>query len=149
MPNPLLRKPRENGPKSSTPTKMGRKKKAKKDQKVVLLLRKWEGKKKQKRNPDMVRGFEPDVNRTRNLLIWSQTRYHCATDPAVPLLNQFRYKSNDADHSIWSFFSLPLKGLSVTVCPQTGNSHQHNMSDNTCIQLQIIAIRWPIKSEIY
>ena len=26
-------------------------------------------------------GFEPDVNRTRNLLIWSQTRYHCATDP--------------------------------------------------------------------
>jgi hypothetical protein len=29
------------------------------------------------------RGFEPDVNRTRNLLIWSQTRYHCATDPAV------------------------------------------------------------------
>ena len=27
------------------------------------------------------RGFEPDVNRTRNLLIWSQTRYHCATDP--------------------------------------------------------------------
>ena len=29
------------------------------------------------------RGFEPDVNRTRNLLIWSQTRYHCATDPVV------------------------------------------------------------------
>lgn len=27
------------------------------------------------------KGFEPDVNRTRNLLIWSQTRYHCATDP--------------------------------------------------------------------
>ncbi len=27
------------------------------------------------------RGIEPDVNRTRNLLIWSQTRYHCATDP--------------------------------------------------------------------
>ncbi len=26
--------------------------------------------------------FEPDVNRTRNLLIWSQTRYHCATDPS-------------------------------------------------------------------
>ena len=26
-------------------------------------------------------GIEPDVNRTRNLLIWSQTRYHCATDP--------------------------------------------------------------------
>ena len=26
-------------------------------------------------------GLEPDVNRTRNLLIWSQTRYHCATDP--------------------------------------------------------------------
>ena len=29
----------------------------------------------------MDRGIEPDVNRTRNLLIWSQTRYHCATDP--------------------------------------------------------------------
>ncbi|AES92606.1 hypothetical protein MTR_4g131890 [Medicago truncatula] len=28
-------------------------------------------------------GIEPDVNRTRNLLIWSQTRYHCATDPVV------------------------------------------------------------------
>ena len=28
-------------------------------------------------------GIEPDVNRTRNLLIWSQTRYHCATDPLV------------------------------------------------------------------
>ena len=27
------------------------------------------------------RKSEPDVNRTRNLLIWSQTRYHCATDP--------------------------------------------------------------------
>lgn len=31
------------------------------------------------------RDIEPDVNRTRNLLIWSQTRYHCATDPVVPL----------------------------------------------------------------
>ncbi|KAJ0010095.1 hypothetical protein Pint_34480 [Pistacia integerrima] len=30
-------------------------------------------------------GFEPDVNRTRNLLIWSQTRYHCATDPLIVL----------------------------------------------------------------
>jgi hypothetical protein len=30
----------------------------------------------------MIGVFEPDVNRTRNLLIWSQTRYHCATDPA-------------------------------------------------------------------
>ena len=28
---------------------------------------------------------EPDVNRTRNLLIWSQTRYHCATDPFLYL----------------------------------------------------------------
>ena len=25
------------------------------------------------------------MNRTRNLLIWSQTRYHCATDPFVVL----------------------------------------------------------------
>jgi hypothetical protein len=36
-----------------------------------------------KNESGLVRGFEPDVNRTRNLLIWSQTRYHCATDPAV------------------------------------------------------------------
>jgi hypothetical protein len=41
-----------------------------------------EGKNK-KGIPRMDRGIEPDVNRTRNLLIWSQTRYHCATDPAV------------------------------------------------------------------
>ena len=34
-----------------------------------------------KKIPDNIRDFEPDVNRTRNLLIWSQTRYHCATDP--------------------------------------------------------------------
>ena len=34
------------------------------------------------------KGIEPDVNRTRNLLIWSQTRYHCATDPLVNLLPQ-------------------------------------------------------------
>ena len=32
------------------------------------------------------KGIEPDVNRTRNLLIWSQTRYHCATDPLVNLV---------------------------------------------------------------
>ena len=24
--------------------------------------------------------FDPDVIRTRSLLIWSQTRYHCATE---------------------------------------------------------------------
>ena len=35
------------------------------------------------------RDFEPDMNRTRNLLIWSQTRYHCATDPdAKPIAQQ-------------------------------------------------------------
>ena len=38
---------------------------------------------KKQGNPCEDRGFEPDVNRTRNLLIWSQTRYHCATDPQV------------------------------------------------------------------
>ena len=42
-------------------------------------------KKKLKNGSRLDRGFEPDVNRTRNLLIWSQTRYHCATDPAIPL----------------------------------------------------------------
>ena len=46
---------------------------------VVLSL-----KKEQKRCCGM--GIEPDVNRTRNLLIWSQTRYHCATDPLVCFL---------------------------------------------------------------
>jgi len=30
--------------------------------------------------------IEPDVNRTRNLLIWSQTRYHCATDPLMTFM---------------------------------------------------------------
>jgi hypothetical protein len=29
--------------------------------------------------------FEADVNRTRNHLIWSQTRYYCATDPRCHL----------------------------------------------------------------
>ncbi|KAG8384450.1 hypothetical protein BUALT_Bualt04G0119100 [Buddleja alternifolia] len=33
----------------------------------------------------MIGRIEPDVNRTRNLLIWSQTRYHCATDPLVTI----------------------------------------------------------------
>ena len=35
--------------------------------------------------------FEPDVIRTRNLLIWSQTRYRCATSSLRPLLVE-RYK---------------------------------------------------------
>ncbi|EFH60674.1 hypothetical protein ARALYDRAFT_896404 [Arabidopsis lyrata subsp. lyrata] len=38
-----------------------------------------------------VRGFEPDVNRTRNLLIWSQTRYHCATDPDEDYILNVKY----------------------------------------------------------
>ncbi|KAL1082344.1 hypothetical protein V6Z11_D09G127300 [Gossypium hirsutum] len=37
--------------------------------------------KRQKKKNRLYQDFEPDVNRTRNLLIWSQTRYHCATDP--------------------------------------------------------------------
>lgn len=37
-------------------------------------------------------GIEPDENRTRNLLFWSQTLFHCATDPQLfygnlPLFN--------------------------------------------------------------
>jgi hypothetical protein len=28
---------------------------------------------------DHIMTTDPDVTRTRNLLIWSQTRYHCAT----------------------------------------------------------------------
>ena len=36
--------------------------------------------------------LESNVNQTRNLLIWSQTRYHCAIDPitfngTAPLYN--------------------------------------------------------------
>ena len=30
--------------------------------------------------------IDPDVIRTRNLLIWSQTRYHCATGSYVYVL---------------------------------------------------------------
>ena len=26
---------------------------------------------------------DPDVSRTRSLLIWSQTRYHCATESSA------------------------------------------------------------------
>ena len=29
---------------------------------------------------------DPDVTRTRNLLIWSQARYHCATESFTPYL---------------------------------------------------------------
>ena len=46
-------------------------------------------KKKQKNLILFNRGFEPDVNRTRNLLIWSQTRYHCATDPVKLLCPKY------------------------------------------------------------
>ena len=31
--------------------------------------------------PESIQKDEPDVIRTRNLLIWSQTRYRCATGP--------------------------------------------------------------------
>ena len=31
-----------------------------------------------------LRKIDPDVIRTRNLLIWSQTRYRCATEPLSP-----------------------------------------------------------------
>ena len=44
------------------------------------------GKKKKKKN-------DPDVIRTRNLLIWSQTRYRCATESLLrlPLKTQYMY----------------------------------------------------------
>ena len=42
--------------------------------------------------------FDPDVIRTRNLLIWSQTRYRCATEswlrklsPVNPYYNRLTY----------------------------------------------------------
>nr|PNR45144.1 hypothetical protein PHYPA_014915 [Physcomitrium patens] len=41
-------------------------------------------------NPVHSRAVEPDVNRTRNLLIWSQTRYHCATDPLMEISENFK-----------------------------------------------------------
>ena len=54
----------------------------------------------------MDRGIEPAVNnRTRNLLIWSQTRYHCATDPVINLANH---------NHICSFCAFK-KGLSPSV----------------------------------
>jgi hypothetical protein len=40
-------------------------------------------KRKFKKKSVWIGEIEPDVNRTRNLLIWSQTRYHCATDPTL------------------------------------------------------------------
>ena len=33
---------------------------------------------------------DPDVSWTRNLLIWSQTRYHCATEPESMVLLDFK-----------------------------------------------------------
>ena len=45
----------------------------------MLMLRR-------KKKSVQIEGIEPDVNRTRNLLIWSQTRYHCATDPMLSCL---------------------------------------------------------------
>ena len=64
---------------------------------------KWTSSKKTKRESELDRGFEPDVNRTRNLLIWSQTRYHCATDPMVTVrstnLISMLYNSTAFDHS--------------------------------------------------
>jgi hypothetical protein len=55
------------------------------EQHKTIHLEPWTGPstENQKKGSGMVRGIEPDVNRTRNLLIWSQTRYHCATDPEV------------------------------------------------------------------
>lgn len=48
--------------------------------------------------------FEPDVNRTRNLLIWSQTRYHCATDPLMRW--KWAYLYNLSSISCWAVNSL-------------------------------------------
>ena len=41
---------------------------------------------------------EPDVIRTRNLLIWSQTRYRCATGPATEMIGyeQNAYNTRDS-----------------------------------------------------
>ena len=33
-----------------------------------------------KMQKEVIKSFDPDVIRTRNLLIWSQTRYRCATE---------------------------------------------------------------------
>ena len=34
--------------------------------------------------------YDPDVIRTRSLLIWSQTRYRCATESTRSCHNQYR-----------------------------------------------------------
>ena len=40
---------------------------------------------------------EPDVIRTRNLLIWSQTRYRCATGPLIQPFNRVQNAYNTRD----------------------------------------------------
>ncbi|QCE00414.1 hypothetical protein DEO72_LG7g1704 [Vigna unguiculata] len=55
-------------------------------------------------------GIEPDVNRTRNLLIWSQTRYHCATDPLLynpPPALQLKVRSHSGENECHKDFNDP------------------------------------------
>ena len=40
---------------------------------------------------------EPDVIRTRNLLIWSQTRYRCATGPPIQHMEYMQNAYNTRD----------------------------------------------------
>ena len=40
----------------------------------------------QKINQTSKRDIDPDVTRTRSLLIWSQTRYHCATESTQSII---------------------------------------------------------------
>lgn len=60
-----------------------------------------------------------DENRTRNLLIWSQTRYHCATTP-VELYTPHEYSCiYTCRLSLRSVFSRPapcLLSLSLCLC---------------------------------
>ena len=49
--------------------------------------------------------IDPDVIRTRSLLIWSQTRYHCATESAygtMPDIGKIHHNLKKAFLLLWN-----------------------------------------------
>ena len=44
--------------------------------------------------------FDPDVIRTRSLLIWSQTRYRCATESLCTTLKYFEQEKREGSTEI-------------------------------------------------
>ncbi len=61
----------------------------------------WDIKVKKKKN-------DRDVTRTRNLLIWNQTRYHCATQPltVIRFSNDFKPHFFDRHGRLWFEWTL-------------------------------------------